>query len=280
MRTSRSNLKDTLFLCEHAAEEVAPIRPFGKLFLEDRLHDRSTVAPVSAHFEHRRPHELLERHHGGHGIPRQAEGQLTLNLAEGKRLPRPDRQLPEVHFCAQFVEDRLREIVIAHRHATGQHQNIRRQPVRNFFLQRCRRIPRNPQQQGNATRLLDRCRNPIAIGVDDFFFAEPLVQIRQFITGRKDRHPGPLIGKDERLGEDRQHPRFTRTNPGPLCDDALALLNVFALRTNVGALLFRLEDANGIRGMLSVFDLQDRVRPLRERGPGHDANRLPRADGL
>src|SRR6185295_1734755 len=100
-----------LFLREHTAKKVAPIRPLGKSFLEDRLHNRPTVTPVSAHFEHRRPHELLERHHGGYWIPRQAEGQLALNLAEGKRLPRPDRQFPKIHICAQFVEDRLREIV-------------------------------------------------------------------------------------------------------------------------------------------------------------------------
>ena len=70
LRTSRSNLEDTFFSSEHTAQEVAPVRPFGKFLLEDRLHDRPTVAPVSAHFKHRRPHELLERHHGGHGIPR------------------------------------------------------------------------------------------------------------------------------------------------------------------------------------------------------------------
>ena len=86
------------------------------------------------------------------------------------------------------------------------------------------------------------------------------------------------MSEDERLGEDRQHPGFTRTNPSPLADNTLTLPDVFALRPNVGALLFRLENAHGIRGMLSVFHLQDRVGSLRERSPGHDANRLPRAD--
>lgn len=50
LSAGRSNLKDPLFLREDAAEEVAPIRPLGKLFQEDRLHDRPTVVPVSAHF--------------------------------------------------------------------------------------------------------------------------------------------------------------------------------------------------------------------------------------
>ena len=64
LSTGRANLEDTLFLREHTAKKMASIRPFGKLLLEDRPHDRPTVTPVSAHFEHRRPHELLERHHG------------------------------------------------------------------------------------------------------------------------------------------------------------------------------------------------------------------------
>jgi hypothetical protein len=61
--TSRSNFEDTFFSSEHTAQKVAPVSPFGKLLLKDRLYDRPTIAPMAAHFEHRRPHELLERHH-------------------------------------------------------------------------------------------------------------------------------------------------------------------------------------------------------------------------
>src|SRR5262245_22276012 len=54
LSAGRADLENTLFLREHTAKKVASIRPFGKLLLEDSLHDRSTVSPVSAHLEHRR----------------------------------------------------------------------------------------------------------------------------------------------------------------------------------------------------------------------------------
>ena len=47
---------------QDAPEKMPAIRPLGKLFLEDRLHNRPAVASASAHFEHRGAHQLFERY--------------------------------------------------------------------------------------------------------------------------------------------------------------------------------------------------------------------------
>src|SRR5688572_18646253 len=74
LSTGCANLEDTLFLREYTAKKVSPIRPFRKPLLKDRLHDGTTITPVTTHLEHRRAHKLLERHHGRHRISRKAEG--------------------------------------------------------------------------------------------------------------------------------------------------------------------------------------------------------------
>ena len=113
------NLQHAVLARQDPAQEVPTIIAFRELFLKDRLHNRASITAVPPHFQDSRSHKQLEGHHGGNGIPRQPERQLTLDLPERQRLPRAYGKLPKVHLRADVLEHRLGEIRLAQRHTAG-----------------------------------------------------------------------------------------------------------------------------------------------------------------
>src|SRR4029078_5845664 len=172
-----AHLERAVLLCQHPSKKMPAISPFVELFLERRLHDWTAIAALSAHFEHRRTHHLFERDHGRDGIAWQSKGQLALDFPEGEGLSRLDGQFPEIHFGTEIAEHRLGEIVIAHRDAAREDQDIGGQAVRDLFLERRGCILCDAEQEGNAARILDRGGKPVAVRVDDLLLTEPLVEV-------------------------------------------------------------------------------------------------------
>ena len=84
---------------------------------------------MAAHLQHRGPNELFKGDHRRHGVAGQPESQRLSDFSEGHRLTGTDRKLPKVHIPAKFLEDRLCKIIISHRHAAGENQNVRLQPA-------------------------------------------------------------------------------------------------------------------------------------------------------
>ncbi|GIW54860.1 MAG: hypothetical protein KatS3mg082_1264 [Nitrospiraceae bacterium] len=152
--------------------------------------------------------------------------------------------------------------------------------MRNLLFQGRRLILRDAEQDRNAAGLLHCRRNAVTVRVDDLVLAEPLVEIGQLVARGQDRHARPLIHEHERLGEDREHARFGWPDLRALGDDAVAFLDVLALRTDVGSAHLGLEDLHRVRCMLGILDFDDRVGSFWDRRTRHDADRLPGPDGL
>src|SRR5262249_45302734 len=156
----------------------------------------------------------------------------------------------------------------------GQHQNIGRQAVGDLLLERGRIVACDAEEKRDSAGVLHGSCDPIAIRVDDLLLAKPLVQIRELISGGENRHPRTLIDKDERLRQYREHARLSWPYLRALGDDALTFPDVLALGTDVRAFRLRLEDAYRFQRVLSVLYFQHGVRAFRNRGSGHDPNRL------
>ena len=152
-----ANLENPFFSCKHPAEKVTPIRPFGKFSLKIACTTGRPSSDVRS-FSAWPAEPVFECYHGGHRFP-QAERQLALILPKASGV-QADRNFQK--FIAAPSSGRpLCKIVVAHRH-TPDSTRIRRQTLR-ICPSTQQRIPRNPEQYRNATCLLHRSLNPIAV---------------------------------------------------------------------------------------------------------------------
>ena len=152
--------------------------------------------------EHR-PDEKLKRHHGRNRIAGQTEERSCLvrasQLSENQRLARLNQHAGEEELCSQLRQRLLHQIVLAHRHAAAQQQQVGLRPFANEHFQLGGIVARHRQDQRVSSSFVNLRRQRVAIGIANFVRAGNKVDVDQLVAGGQNCDSG---------AGDKQRPRL------------------------------------------------------------------------